>query len=319
MESQDIYLNLLTDYAFKHVFGQEQNKDILIDFINTVLEGEQRIMDLQFAPNERLGLQEDDRKMIFDLFCKNDRGEMIVVELQQARQTYFKDRALYYLSSLIQEQGVRGKWDYHLQPTYLIAILHFEIEPGTPHIHRIKLHNESLGSTWSESISMIFLELSKFTKTLDDCQNHFERWLYLLRNLHRLQRLPAKFQEKVFLHLFAVAEIGRFPEAERIRYQSSLTEMERMDEFLKYAKMVAEQEGHAKGHAKGLAEGLAEGHAEGHAEGRTEEQLNALRDKIDIIQNMLNHGLSWEMIQAIAHVDEQGFAEMKAKATPLGN
>lgn len=73
------FINLLTDYAFKLIFGQEANKDLLLDFINTVLEGEHRIVDLQFRNSERLGITTEDRKVIFDLLCENDRGEKILV------------------------------------------------------------------------------------------------------------------------------------------------------------------------------------------------------------------------------------------------
>ena len=147
-----------------------------------------------------------------------------------------------------------------------------------------------------------------------------ERWLFLLRNLHRLQRLPAKLQEKVFLHLFAVAEIGRFPEAERIRYQSSLTELERMEEASKYAKMVAAEEGRTQGIAQGIAQGITQGIAQGMeqgiAQGRAEEQAKALKEKLDMIQGMLVKGSDWTFISAIAHVDEPKLNEMKASLNP---
>lgn len=148
IEKLSRYLNMLTDYAFKVIFGQEHNKDLLIDFINTVLDGADRIVDLQYRNSERLGIVTEDRKVVFDLLCENERGEKILVELQQARETWFKDRALFYASNLIQEQGVKGKWDYRLKATYVIAILNFEIEDGPECVQRVYLHNQTTDSRW---------------------------------------------------------------------------------------------------------------------------------------------------------------------------
>jgi predicted transposase/invertase (TIGR01784 family) len=299
------YLNLFTDFAFKWVFGRIQNKDILIDFLNTVLEGEQRIVDLEFQNSERLGMEHDDRKVAFDLLCQNDRGEQIIVELQQAPQTYFKDRALYYVSNLIQEQGIKGKWDYSLKPTYVVAILNFEIDSGTELVHRVRLHDQTTGQTWSNSIQMVFIEVNKFKKSHEECTTHFERWLFLFSHLHRLEQMPIEFQEQVFLHLFETAEIGRFPEVERLRYTSSLTEAEQLEEALKYAKMIAAQQGHA--------EGRAEGHAEGHAEGRAESLAEGENRILDIITAMLAKGSDWDYIKAITQVDQKAYEAMREK------
>lgn len=192
---------------------------------------------------------------------------------------------MYYAASLIQDQGIRGKWDYNLKATYVIAILNFEIERGEQRIHRIALHNQSTGTLWSPSLQMVFLEIPKGPQDIKDCKNHFERWLFMLGNLHRLTDKPRDVQEAVFQRLFEVCEIGKFPEVERVRYIESLSTEERMEEALKYAKMYAEE--------VGLAKGLAEGRTEGE------------KSKVmETVRRMLSKKYPWSEITEITGVKE---------------
>ena len=94
---KDRYVNFFTDFGFKRLFGSEPTKACLIDFLNALLEGEEEpITDLEFKKTEHLGASEIDRKAIFDVYCKNAKGETFIVELQKAKQKYFKDRSIFY-------------------------------------------------------------------------------------------------------------------------------------------------------------------------------------------------------------------------------
>jgi hypothetical protein len=75
-----------------------------------------------------VGADDLDRKVVFDLYCENERGEKFTVELQKAKQSFFKDRMLYYSTFSIQEQGQKGAWDYQLKTVYVVAILDFVID-----------------------------------------------------------------------------------------------------------------------------------------------------------------------------------------------
>ena len=68
------FINPFTDFGFKHIFGREMNKDILIEFLNDLLKGEHTIMDLRIMNNERLPETEQGRKVIFDIHCETDKG-----------------------------------------------------------------------------------------------------------------------------------------------------------------------------------------------------------------------------------------------------
>ena len=123
------YINPFTDYGFKKLFGEEVNKDLLLDFLNELLKEEQGVIkNITYLKTEYLGATEVDRKAIFDLYCENERGEKFIVELQKTKQNFFKDGTLYYSTFPIREQAKRTDWDYELKAVYTIAILDFVFE-----------------------------------------------------------------------------------------------------------------------------------------------------------------------------------------------
>ena len=88
------YINPFTDFGFKKLFGEEPNKDLLLDFLNELLKDKEgKIKNLTYLKSEHLGAGEPDRKAIFDLYCENEEGEKFIVELQKTKQKFFKDRA----------------------------------------------------------------------------------------------------------------------------------------------------------------------------------------------------------------------------------
>ena len=106
---QDRYLNPFTDFGFKKLFGTEANKDLLIDFLNSLFQGEEVIKTLEFKKQEQLGESEIDRKAIFDLYCENEKGEKFIIELQKAKQKFFKERTLFYATFSMDQIGIITK------------------------------------------------------------------------------------------------------------------------------------------------------------------------------------------------------------------
>ena len=86
------YINPFTDFGFKKIFGEEASKELLIDFLNALIPQANKIIDLKFKNTEHLGLREADRYAIFDIYCENESNEKFIVELQKAKQNYFKER-----------------------------------------------------------------------------------------------------------------------------------------------------------------------------------------------------------------------------------
>lgn len=102
------FINPFTDEGFKRIFGQKISKPILLTFLNTLLEGEYHIVDLKYLDKEQLGIADEDRSLIYDIYCEVDGGDHIVVEMQNKSQPYFKNRSIYYISRSIAMQGERG-------------------------------------------------------------------------------------------------------------------------------------------------------------------------------------------------------------------
>ena len=137
----DRYINPYTDFGFKMLFGTELNKELLISFVNSLFNGQEIVKDLTYLNAEQLGSTEVDRRAIFDVFCENEKGEKILIEMQRGEQQFFKDRSLYYSTFPICDYGKKGEWDYQLKAVYVIGILNFIFDDSHDNYfhHKVKL------------------------------------------------------------------------------------------------------------------------------------------------------------------------------------
>lgn len=222
MTTKEKYINPFTDFGFKKLFGTEINKDLLISFLNQILPI--KIAELTYKKTEHLGASDLDRKVIFDLYCLNENGEKFIVELQKARQTFFKDRALFYSTFPIQEQAEKGEWNYELKAVYTVAILDFCFEDQHKNDLKVevKLMDTQRNTIFYDKLTFLYLQMPNFTKTEEELETLEDKWLYLLRNLHKLQNRPARLQEKVFSKAFETAELAKLNPTERTAYEDSL-------------------------------------------------------------------------------------------------
>ena len=221
------YLNPFTDFGFKKIFGEEASKPLLIDFLNALLPQSDKIVDLTFKNNEKLGQTDIDRKVIYDIYCENEKGEKFIVELQKAKQNYFKERTIYYSTFPIREQAEKGEWNYNLKAVYCIGILDFtfddyEIEPEKSEVvHTIKLKNQN-GKTFYEKLTYIYLEMPNFKLAESQLKTRLDKWLYFIKYLEDFQTIPKIFSDEVFSQAFAKAELAKFGQTELANYENSL-------------------------------------------------------------------------------------------------
>ncbi len=254
------YINFYTDFAFKKIFGTEANKDLLISFLNALLDlkGDGEIKDLTYLNSENLGEDIRERRAIYDVYCQTKGGDRFIVEMQKAKQDHFQDRSIYYSSFAIREQGQKGKkdnmpWDYCLSPVYVVGILNFEMDETNKSdrvISKVKLKNED-NKDFSDKLNFIFVEMPKFRKTETELETFMDKWLYVIKNLYRLQDKPAALTEGIFKKLFEVAEIAAFSKNERYDYEENLKNY--LDWF--NVMRTAKNEGRAEGREEGRAEG----------------------------------------------------------------
>lgn len=221
---KDRYVNPYTDFGFKKLFGTEINKDLLISFINSLLHGKEVVKDLTYLNTEHLGTGEADRKAVFDVYCENENGEKILVEMQRGEQQFFKDRTLFYTTFPIREQQVIKDWDYQLKAIYVIGILNFKFDKvhDNYYHHEVQLLDVETKEVFYDKLTFIYLEMPKFNKSEDELNGMFEKWLFVLRNLSRLMERPKALQERIFTRLFEAAEIARFTKVEYDAYEESL-------------------------------------------------------------------------------------------------
>ena len=223
---RDRYINPYTDFGFKKIFGSDMNKDLLISFLNALLDGRERIENLTYLNVEYLGNAELDRKAVFDVYCQNDKGEKFLVEMQKGEQEFFKDRSLFYTTFPIQEQARRGTWDYSLKAVYTIGILNFVFDESDKdtYRHQVRLVDTDTGEVFYDKLTFIYLEMPKFNKR---------------------------------------AEIAKFDRVEYAEYQESLKNFRDLYSVIQTASRKGMAEGLAKGMAEGMAKGLEQGRQEG--------------------------------------------------------
>jgi predicted transposase/invertase (TIGR01784 family) len=235
------YVNLFTDFGFKKIFGEEVNKDILIDFLNELLYNEQgRIINLTYLKSDQLGTTDIERKAIFDLYCENEKGEKFIIELQKSKQAFFKDRALYYATFPIRSQAQRTDWKFELKAIFTIGILDFVFDEDKHNLEKyrydVKLSDIETNKIFYDKLTFIYLEIPKFTKQLSELTTRFEKWLYAFKNLHKLDKLPDELHEKIFERLFELAELAKFTPEQVDEYEGSLKVYRDLQNSLETAK-----------------------------------------------------------------------------------
>lgn len=307
---EERYISLLTDFGFKRIFGTKPNKDLLINFLNSLFDGFQVIKDVKYLNSEHVGDVFAERKAIFDVYCENERGEKFIVEMQNAYQKYFKDRSLFYSTFPIREQAPKGaEWNFQLEHVYTVALLNFDLEEEAfdknDINHDVGLLDKKTLKVFNDKLSFKYVEIAKFNKTEEELDTLYDKWLYVLKNLSRLDERPSALKEKVFTKLFEEAEIAKFTPTELKEYEDSLKAYRDVKNSIDTALEKGREEGLAKGLEKGMAKGLEKGREEGMAKGMEKGLAKGLekgreegmeKEKIATARRLLSMGLSEEQV-----------------------
>ena len=287
------FINPFTDVGFKRIFGQEMSKDLLIDFLNCLFDGERHIEDVTFLDKEQLPDNARDRGLIYDVYCQTATGEHIIVEMQNKDQLRFKERALLYLSKAIVGQSHRGKDgdSYEIDAVYGIFFMNFHNSRFERKFRTdVALMDMDTHEVFSDKIRMIYMQLPEFQKKEQECESLFDRWIFLLKNMSVLERLPWESQHRLFRKLSQICETAALTADEFRRYEESIRIYRDNMAIASKEHSDGLAEGLAKGRAEGLAEGLAQGIAQGIAQGQNEKSL-------EIAKRMRADGLSDELIE----------------------
>ena len=279
------YINPLTDFGFKRIFGSPFNSDLLVDFLNAVLAGEHVVKDVEYNNSEKFGTNEAERKAVFDVYCTTEDGSRIIVDMQNVYQSFYKDRSIYYSTFPIVEQAKKGDWNYELKDVYTIGILNFtfpEDKKSDNGVFReVKLMDIKKKEVFYDKLTYIYVELANFNKEIDECETVLDKWLFCLKNMSNLLDRPAELQGRVFEKLFKTAEIAKFKPLELKAYEQSIYAYRDIKNGIDTAK----KEGLEQGRKEGLEEGLKKGVDKGRKEGI-----------INTAKNMKSLGIADEVI-----------------------
>ena len=295
------FINPFTDIGFKRIFGQEISKPLIIDFLNSLLLGEERITNITFLDKEQPALFEDDRSLIYDIYCQTEKGENIIVEMQNKSQPYFKNRSIYYVCEAIARQGERGTdWKYNIDAVYLVAFLNFcPMDFDKKFRSDIGLADKGNNKLFSDKMRMTFMQLPLFTKEADECDTDFDKWIYVLKNMETLTRLPWAAKSSVFKRLEQIADVASLSRQERMKYDVGLRKYRDTLSVLEGAKQDGLAEGRAEGRAEGLSEGLEKGIEKGIEKEKMAIAKNMKSAGLDVHAIMLFTGLTQEQIEQL--------------------
>jgi predicted transposase/invertase (TIGR01784 family) len=259
------YVNPYTDFGFKKLFGEEGNKDLLRDFLNTLLPEKHQIDTLTFHNPERLGDVRTDAALYYDIHCKNSNGEFFIVEMQRTSQNFFINRALYYISDCIRSQDPRPEDAadaevYKLAPVYFFGVLNYTYDgPGTLFKNSLFIRNvdfrDDNHELATDLIRITLVQMRMFTKQAHELKTHQDKWFYFLKNLPTFHSIPAILNEPIFLKAFKTTQLAGMTEEQRTGYRAS--RKIQLDRDATIFKQV--EDGIAKGIAEGIAKGVAKG------------------------------------------------------------
>ena len=248
-EDAGIYIDPLSDWGWKTLFGSERYKEHLISFINAVYP-DLMVADITYENVEDMGDTPLSRNARFDLICRTEKNETVMVEVQKAAQKYFFERGLWTTSFKIRDQAPKGNWDYHLKGVYSIGILTFppQVIEGyhwddDSFIHTFSLRDDANYERMTDLLRFTYIAVDKFHKTSAELDNILEKWVYLLANLRRLEGKPEELQDRIFERFFKAAEIARMPKDQQQNYRKRIMSDNDWNNAVNYAEEI----GHKKG------------------------------------------------------------------------
>jgi predicted transposase/invertase (TIGR01784 family) len=257
------FLDIRTDFAFKKVFGSEGSKDILISFLNALINFNGRLIrDLTIVDPYNIPMLKGMKDTYVDVKAELDDGSRVIIEMQVLNHEGFEKRILYNAAKNYSAQLGKGEQFHLLNPVIALTLTDFVMFPGQPLINCFKLLEKARFIEYSGDIELVFIELPKFTKTEAELDSVQDKWLYFIKNAGKLDCIPKNLgqeQEKAF----AIANEANLS-AEELDLQH------RKRDFILIQKSsidLALRQGQEQGLKQGIEQGLEQGIQQGLAQG----------------------------------------------------
>ncbi len=264
-----LFLDPKSDMAFKKLFGTVVNKNILMSFLNGVLErvdGE-KIVDVTFNDLTNIAETPLSKASIVDVRCTDQNNNQYIIEMQVVKQQDYALRAQYYSALALSRQlGVSEQYN-KLVPVIFVGILDFTLfTENEDYLSQHLFLNKKTHAHILKHIQLHFIELDKFKKTLRELDTMLDKWLYVLKHAVTMQKKPASFKEPVLNAALDVLAQSNW----------SRKELEAYDRYLDAIRSGASQLDTAR------ADGRAEGIEEGAFKKAVDVATKLLRAKIDV-------------------------------------
>lgn len=258
------YLDLLSDWAFKHVFGHNEQNLMLL--LNDILP--EKIVHIDYDPNEIDLWKGDDKKVIMDVLCHTEDGRKIIVEMQRADKEFLKNRLLFYGASMIHTQLHKGESYGNLLPVYVICFMNFRLRHDTDKLIYHYQVREVSGDLYGDILNIFLCELPRLASRPGKSLTPVEVWFDILQNMRNFASKPELYGQK-YDPIFESSLQSPMPDKDRLQYFRSMFD----NELRSYLTDEDRQEIFAEGLEKGLAKGIEQGLTKGREEGREEEKI----------------------------------------------
>lgn len=278
------FLDVKTDFAFKKVFGSANSKDILINFLNAVIEfeGFKKIKDLVIVDPYSIPLLKGMKDTYVDVKAELDDNSQVIIEMQVLNHEGFEKRVLYNAAKNYSTQLKKGDSFHLLNPVIALTITDFVLfENGEEVISHFKLIEKNKFIAYSDDIELIFIELPKFQKTDIELESIQDQWIYFIKNAGSLDYIPKNLEAELE-KAFNIANEANLSEEE-------LELQHKKKEWIDIQKSSIEQASKA-----GLLQGLQQGLEQG--------ESNA---KVKVVLNAHHLGLPMQTISQLTGLDEK--------------
>ena len=285
---QQKYVDILSNGGFKAVFGDRNNKRVIMDILNTLLPEHRQLEDIELVQTEYRGHTEDSKEYRYDFMCRDINGVSFIVEAQKYHDDNWFKRCVSYTSRIYDMQNQIGQ-DYVAKPVYLIGLMGVEIEHPEMELWKDKYVSEytfrekETQELLDETIFIIFAEVARFNKQMDECGTDLEKMLYLLKNSGEILQPSGWMASEKYTRIMTACEIGKFSKMKRLQYiKDMMAERSRVSE---------------------MNTAIRRGRDEGRAEGRAEERLNTAA-------KMKELGVDVAIIYQVTGLSEEDIADL---------
>ena len=252
------FISPQNDFAFKRIFGNEQHKEVLISFLNSVLglSGERQVVEVQLADPYQVPRLQQFKQSIVDISATCQSGREIIIEMQIEQQHHFHKRALYYSSKAYVEQLPRGEDYPKLKSVYFIGVLNFKTHSNSSYLSRHLILDAVTHEQYFRDFEFCLIELPKFAKHESELSSIVDKWIFFLKYLG-----SRGGEDKDFAQIFAeeppllqALEIARYHSLDPDELYAYEAQEERRRSDAETAR-TQRSEGRAEGRAEGLVEG----------------------------------------------------------------